>query len=199
MSILCITFFARKWYNYAVRRGNRRIVRPQECGVKMLELNETVMYGTTGVCTVEKIEEKKIGKVTKSYYVLKPVANDASTVYVPTDNEKLLAKVRKLISKAEIDEILSAVSKESDIWPENDGERKLKFGEIIASGDRKACLVMLRTLYKRQNMLTKVGKRLHMADERAMKEARRLISDEFSVVLGIGTDDVGAYLRANIK
>lgn len=196
---MLITFFDRKWYNYNVQGESGGRAVHKECGVKMLELNETVMYGTTGVCTVEKIEEKKIGKITKSYYVLKPVANTASTVYVPTDNEKLLSKVRRVISKAEIDEILSAVSGESDIWPESDGERKLKFGEIIASGDRKACLVMLRTLYKHQNMLTKVGKRLHMADERAMKEARRLISDEFSVALGIDSDEVGAYLRANIK
>ena len=55
----------------------------------MLELKSTVFYGTTGVCVVERMETKKIGRESKDYYVLKPVAQCSSTVYVPTDNEVL--------------------------------------------------------------------------------------------------------------
>ncbi len=165
----------------------------------MLKISETVMYGTTGVCMVERTEEKQIGRETKTYYVLKPVASNSSTVFVPTDNEKLLSKVRKLITAEEIDGILEKLSTEPDFWPENEGERKEKYSEIIASGDRKACLVVLRTLYNRQKILSRCGKRLHIADERAMKEARRLICDEFSFALGINADEVGTLLRERIK
>ena len=145
----------------------------------MLKLKEKVMYGTTGVCIVESVEQKKIGREVKDYYVLKPVSQATSTVFLPADNEKLLAKVRNVLTADEVKEISSL----EDIWVENDAERRLKFNEIISSGDRKVCLVLLRTLHHRQAELSTKGKRLHIADERALKEAQRLIHDEFSIAL----------------
>ena len=58
-----------------------------------MELKEKVVYGTTGVCVVDSIEQKKIGRNIKQYYVLKPVAQSTSTVFLPVDNEELLAKL----------------------------------------------------------------------------------------------------------
>lgn len=165
----------------------------------MLKLNEKVMYGTTGVCVVDSVEDKRIGKEIKKYYVLKPVSQTTSTVYIPADNHKLLEKVRKMLSVEEIKSILNSLNSEPDIWTDNDAERRAKFSEIISSGDRKAYLVLLRTLHNRQNFLSGTGKRLHIADERALKEAQRLILDEFSVVLSISPNEVREYIKAELE
>ena len=158
----------------------------------MLKLNEKVMYGTTGVCVVQSIEDKRIGRETKRYYVLKPVSQASSTVFLPADNEKLLQKVRNVLSADEVRAM-------PDVWVDNDAERKLRFGEIISSGDRKACLVLLRTLHNRQSELSTKGKRLHIADERALKEAQRLIHDEFSVALNMDIREVEEFIKAELK
>lgn len=165
----------------------------------MLKLNQKVMYGTTGVCVVQSVEDKRIGKETKKYYVLKPVSQTSSTVYIPADNNKLLEKARRMLSVEEIKNILSSLNDEPDIWTDNDAERRVKFSEIISSGDRKAYLVLLRTLYNRQNLLSGTGKRLHISDERALKEAQRLIQDEFSVVLSVSPNEVGEYIKAELE
>lgn len=174
-------------------------VRYYKGGDKVLKLNEKVMYGTTGVCVVQSVEDKRIGKEIKKYYVLKPVSQTSSTVYIPADNEKLLSKVRRVLSVEEIKTMLSSLSDEPDIWTDNDNERREKFSEIITSGDRKACLVLVRTLHNRQSALSGTGKRLHIADERALKEAQRLIQDEFSVVLNIQPCEVGAYIKCETE
>ncbi len=161
----------------------------------MLKLNEKVMYGTTGVCVVERIEEKKIGREFKSYYVLKPVSQSSATVFLPADNEKLLSRVRKVLSADEVKEMLNVLPSEPDVWVDNDAERRVRFSEIISSGDRKACLVLVRTLHNRQTELSSKGKRLHIADERALKEAQRLVHDEFSVALDIEPCEVEAFIR----
>ncbi len=153
------------------------------------------MYGTTGVCIVERIEEKKIGRELKSYYVLKPVAQSTATVFLPADNEKLLTKVRAVLSADEVKSMLKILPTEPDVWVDNDAERKLRFNDIISSGDRKACLVLLRTLHNRQSELSSKGKRLHIADERALKEAQRLVHDEFSVALNIEPCEVESIIR----
>ena len=131
---------------------------------KMLKLNDTVMYGTTGVCTVENIEKKTIGKVTRTYYVLRPKAQTSSTVFLPADNEILLGKVRTVMTADEIIGIIRELPAEPNIWVDDDNERKLRYNEIITSGDRKRCLLMIRTLRSHQKELAEKGKRLHIAD-----------------------------------
>lgn len=166
---------------------------------KMLKLNDTVMYGTTGVCTVENIEKKTIGKVTRTYYVLRPKAQTSSTVFLPADNEMLLGKVRTVMTADEIIGIIRELPAEPNIWVDDDNERKLRYNEIITSGDRKRCLLMVRTLRSHQKELAEKGKRLHIADERALKEGQRLIHDEFSYVLNIEPEEVGSFISAEMS
>ncbi len=166
----------------------------------MLELNQVVMYGTTGVCTVERIEDKKIGREVKQYYVLKPVAQASSTVFVPADNEKLLSKAKKLLTPKEAQNILDSVALRPDIWFESDAERRLKFGEIISSGERDRQLLLLRSLWNRQSSLATQGKRLHIADERALKEVQRLIYDEISVAMRLDSvEETERFIKNSLK
>ena len=164
----------------------------------MLKLNQTVMYGTTGVCTVINIEEKKIGREKREYYVLKPNSAATSTVFVPADNELLLAKARELISGAQIAKMFEELPKAESVWIDIDSERKKVFGDTVMSGDRFACLSLLKTLIVKQKQLSAVGKRLHLADERVLREVQRLICDEFSFVLGSTPDEVFAEIQGLI-
>ncbi len=165
----------------------------------MLKLHDTVMYGTTGVCTVQKVEEKKIGKVLRKYYVLKPMAQSTSTVFVPADNEGLLYKVRPVLTVSEINEMVASLAVQPDCWVENDADRKAYFTEIVSSGDRLKSLCMIKSISNRQKELSQKGKRLHIVDERIYREAIRLINDEFSYVLKINADEVQAFINQSMK
>ena len=68
--------------------------------------NDMVVYGNNGICTVEDIRIMKFGKDEAVYYVLKPKASSAATLYVPQDKESLVSKMRKLLTREEIDNIL---------------------------------------------------------------------------------------------
>ena len=99
----------------------------------------------------------------------------------------------------EIIGIIRELPAEPNIWVDDDNERKLRYNEIITSGDRKRCLLMVRTLRSHQKELAEKGKRLHIADERALKEGQRLIHDEFSYVLNIEPDEVGNFISAEMS
>lgn len=58
----------------------------------MFKINDVVVYGTQGICKIVDIEEKTVSKVSKKYFVLKPVNNNDSTIFLPTDNENSLKK-----------------------------------------------------------------------------------------------------------
>ena len=50
----------------------------------MFCVGQTVLYGSNGVCMVDDVTEKRIGKTKMQYYVLKPLCNNTSTLFVPT-------------------------------------------------------------------------------------------------------------------
>ncbi len=165
----------------------------------MLKIGDTVLYGATGVCSVEGMTEREIGKEKKQYFVLKPLAQDKCTVFVPADNEALLKKAKKILSREEIYAVIDSVQPEPDIWEENEIKRREQFGEIIHSGDRKKLMLLIRSLYNRREERRAEGKRLHITDERFMSEAERLLYDEFSAVLGIKQDEVVEFIINRIN
>lgn len=164
----------------------------------MFSINDTVMYGTVGVCRVEGVSELTLGRESKEYYVLKPIANGGSTVFVPLDNDILLGKVRELLSRDEIDEMLRNVDF-SDMWIDDSTARAQTFGDIIKSGDRVKIISVMLTLSERRRSLSGTGKKLRISDERALRDSERILSDEFSYVLDIAPESVGSYIKDNVK
>lgn len=65
---------------------------------------------------------EKIGKDSIEYYVLKPVCSDSSTLFVPTQNEMLVSRMRVVLSSDEIKDILSQKT-DNEIWIDNKAER----------------------------------------------------------------------------
>ena len=80
----------------------------------MLEIGAMVVYGKTGVCTVEGQCEKELVRNQKRlYYILKPFGSPNSTIFVPaednkvfvlTQNEKLQLKCRLYQVEGELPE-----------------------------------------------------------------------------------------------
>lgn len=160
----------------------------------MFQVGDTVVYGTIGVCTVEGITVKEIARVKKQYYVLRPMSQGNSAVYVPLDNEELLAKVRGVLSAEELKEAFGAAKETALPWQENDVLRREQFSNVLARGERCEQLQVLCAILYRQKQLAENGKRLHVADERQMKELYRLLTEEIAVSFGITAEEATAYL-----
>lgn len=165
----------------------------------MVSIGDTVLYGATGVCKIEALTEREIFGEKKSYFVLKPVSSVQSTVFVPADNEALLLKMHKILSREEILEIIDSVASLDDIWIEDEQKRRTRFSDIIHGGDRLQLMLLVRTLYNAQQKKREEGKRLHLMDERFMSEAERLLYDEFSAVLGISQSEVVPFIIERIE
>lgn len=156
----------------------------------MFEVSDIVAYGTNGVCTVTEITTKRIDKVNVEYYVLSPQSAASAKVFVPTRNEKLVGKMRAILTKDEVNELLENIPKENEEWISNKNIRFETFKNIIAEGKSSELLKLIRTLRLHEKQQIKRGKRLHMADERFLKEAEKMVLGEFAYVLNETTDDI---------
>lgn len=160
----------------------------------MYRIGDTLLYGTEGVCKIEEICEMKIGGAKAEYYVLQPVYREGSKVFVPVGNELLTAKMRPILTAEEIGFMLRSVCEEDTPWIENAADRKAEFQKNLRSDDRMELLRMLRMLYLRRKKLQENGKRLRTNDDQMLRDAQKLLGEEFAPVLGISRREVPEYL-----
>ena len=159
------------------------------------EVNDTVLYGG-GICRIAEIKEKEMNNTRREYYVLNPVYDEKTVIYIPVSNKIATAKMRQLLSVEEVQAITKAIPNESTIWIDNENDRRDRYREIITQGDRMELAQLIRTLYLHQRSKKEKGQKVHAADERLMKEAEKILYEEFAYVLNIDLEQVEAFITA---
>ena len=161
----------------------------------MYQTNDFVVYGTHGVCRILTIEERRIDKKTASYYILEPVEQAGTCYMVPVQNEAAVAKMRPVMSRTELDDLLQCPEIQEDAWIPEENQRTLAYRELIASGDRQALLRMVCTLFRQRQAQLEAGKKFHLCDEAFLRDAERLLNSEMSMILQLPREQVIDYVR----
>ena len=165
----------------------------------MFQINDVVVYGAQGVCKIVGTQEQKIDGANKIYFVLKPADDRGATFYVPTWNEKALAKMRKVMTKQDVDALIDSMPNKTPTWIANENERKETYKRILASGDQAAIISMVQALFSHKKEREADGKRLHMSDEHFMKDAEQLLYNEWQYVLNVDKAGLMAYIFERIE
>lgn len=160
----------------------------------MYNVNDTVMYGKQGVCIIKEIVNENFSGKSMDYYSLQPAYSDNTVIYVPVENEELVRKMKKVLTAKEIDNLIKDVKSMEPVWYDNEKERREKYNNIVEKGDRKETLRLINTLYINKQEREADGKKMYVSDEKVMKEAEKLIYEEFAAVLHIKPDDVVEYI-----
>ena len=153
-----------------------------------------VMYGKTGVCLIKEQTVMSGGQ----YYVLNPISDSRSSVFVPCDNATLVARMRPLLNREEIDKLLSDTDDVKLVWVDDRNERAMLCRTILGGGDRQELVRLLCCLMRKKVERMEIGKRLSSMDENFLQECVRLVQEEFSMVLGIAKKDVGPYIQERL-
>ena len=164
----------------------------------MTKIGTTVVYGTQ-VCKIADRRKQTIGKLTREYYVLVPVFDQKNTSYVPVDNERLVAKMRKILSPEEIYALINALPETDSVWVTDDKQRTAEFKAVVEGGDPAEIIAVIKTLYERARELEAKGRRLHAVDEQILARAEKVVYEEFSLVLDIKRDEVVPFIARQIE
>lgn len=156
----------------------------------MYKTGQTVLYSSNGVCKITEITQKNIGGKNVEYYALKPVCSNNSTLFVPTHSEALVSKMRPILSACEIKAVLASIDGNGGEWIDDKNERLEKWRGIICGGDLISLVMLIRVLHERRKIQEQKGRRLHISDERYLKEAEKMVCDEISIALNIERGEV---------
>ena len=160
-------------------------------------IGDIVAYGTNWICTIEKIENISMatGMPEMPYYVLKPESKELSTVYVPVNNEKLVGKIRETLSKDQIENMINSTKGEEISWSNDRRSRNENFHSILSGGVQKELLLMINCIRMRKKKLSDEGKKLPATDSTILKQAEKLVNEEFSRALDIDPGEVREYIK----
>lgn len=160
----------------------------------MYEISQLVVYAGQGVCRIANVEQRIVNRNEISYYVLQPLAQPGADYYVPCHNPAATAKMRPLLTKAEIQNALEVEPSNED-WIPDENRRKQYYRQLSSGSDLTAIVRMVRYLNRHRDQLRDAGKKLHMCDENFLREAEHMLMKELSIVLQIPECDIPALIR----
>ena len=88
------------------------------------------------------------------YYVLKPVSNPVTTLYVPADSETLAARMQRVLSREETDKLILSCGESKVSWPEDRKARAEYFRGVLKTCDQSELLSLVSCIYLKRRELT---------------------------------------------
>lgn len=156
---------------------------------------DQVIYGAHGVCTIVGIDKQKVGKKLVEYYVLQPKEGAGSRFYVPTQNEAAVSKLRNVLTRDEVTELLSSDAVRQSVWIEDENLRKQRYRELITGSDKAALVSMVHCLNQHRDQQVAAGRKFHICDENFLRDTQKLLGSEFSLALDIPEHEVGEVVK----
>lgn len=165
----------------------------------MFCIGDQVMYGNHGVCRIDSIQERTVDRNQVSYFVLMPLEQSQTLFYVPTHNQAALSKMRPLLSRSALLELLSSDALQEDCWIPEENRRKLRYKELVGSGDFLSMAQMVHTLHRQKRLALEAGRKFHLCDENFLRDAQRILESELSAVLQIPREQVHDVVQDRMK
>lgn len=131
----------------------------------------------------------KIGNEIHKYYVLSPI-NGSTTFFIPSNNKEIMNKIKKVLSKEEIDKLIIESINVEIIWHKNSKDRNVYFQNLLKQDDLKITIAIIRTIIEKQEIDNKMSPSdlLHLAN------AENLVHSSLAYSLNITKDEVKDYI-----
>lgn len=157
----------------------------------MFEIGTYVSYRTEGICVIKDIRTETFGSMGSSeeYYILSPIKDSNSTLYVPVNNELLVSKMLSLLSAEEICALADELRECRIEWKNESRARNHAFRDILNQGDRNSLIMLVNTISEKRELLAAEGKKLTGGDDGILKRAKKMLFDEFSYTSDIESED----------
>ena len=160
----------------------------------MFQKGDYVICGNNGICSVEDTTTLNISGVDKNrkYYLLKPLYQSGSTVYIPVDTAQ--QSLRKALSKQEAQQLIGSIPHISLIPLANEKTLERTYKEYMHEGTCEALVKLIKTIYLRKEKRIQKGAKVTAVDSRYFKLAEDFLYGELSVSLNMPREEVKSYI-----
>lgn len=155
----------------------------------MFQVNEYVVYGRTGVCLIEGVEQ--------NYYCLRSIHQNCY-IKAPIDGK---IPIRRVITRDEANALIDIIPsiRVKPMNGSNARELDAKYRALASSQNCQELITLTMSIYARKQELRKNKKKITASDEAYMKEGEGRLFGELSIALGIPYDEVQSYIQNRVK
>ena len=171
---------------------------PERKECVMYSVNEKIHYGGSGICVIQEITAMRFGRTRERYYVLKPVYQNTSVIYVPVNNPQLVSKMRPVLTRSEVEALIESIDSIPTVWENDPVARKASFEALLRSNECRNLIALIKTLNVFRAERLADGKTLPVVEDTFLREAQRLLYDEFADVLNLQPSQVHDYIQRRI-
>ena len=165
----------------------------------MYQAGEWLVYGIHGVCRVVGTEKQLVNRKRTQFLVLEPLNQAESRFYLPTENPTAMAKLKPVLSKDELNALLTSEEVREEGWIQEENQRKQYYRDLIGSGDRTALMKMVTNLYRYKAAQAASGRKFHQSDENFLRDAEKLLASEIALVMEMSAEAAREYLRSQLQ
>lgn len=149
-----------------------------------------ISYGGHGVCRIADIRSMDFGSGKQEYLVIEPIASGSATIYLPSANQTVQTRMRPVLTREEIDSIISSVKNDQMPWTVDRKQRTLQFQQILSRRDTRELLLLASCLHKRKS-----EKGLPTSELDMLHKVEGMVEQEFAFALHISRTEIGQYIR----
>lgn len=161
----------------------------------MFNIGDTVVYGAQGICKISGFDTKTIGKVDVKYYVLKPIFNENTAVFVPVENATLTAKMKSVLTKSQAKELILKIENIDVIKFSGENQKREQYKVVLSSNEREKLISLIKTIRLERDTRRENGKKLNINDEQTLRKAEALLYNELAFVYNVEPDDVKNIIK----
>ena len=165
----------------------------------MFEVGELVVFGTDGVCKVERVGALEIegDAKDKQYYTLAPVGkNGNNRIYAPVDGKRVV--MRKVLTIDEARSFMDSLGKIGRLKIPDEKKREDTYKAVLQSCDHVRITELIKEMYARRRERAAAGKKLPSVDERYFTAAENSLYNELCLSLNIEKDEVRGYMEKSV-
>ncbi len=164
----------------------------------MFKVGEFVVFGTDGVCMVEKVGALEMEGVAKDkqYYTLTPVGKKGSNhIFAPVDGKRVV--MRKVLSVQEARDFVDSLDDIGRLEIPDERKREDTYKAVLQSCDHIKLTELIKEMYARKSARAAVGKKLPSVDERYFTAAENSLYSELGLSLSMEKEEVRNFMEKN--
>lgn len=161
----------------------------------MLKENELIMHESAGVCRLTGRE--KLDRHHGYYYVLRPLYDSSSTLYVPVDSDR--TQLRPIMSREEALALIDQLPRVELLHFDSLNDQKQRSTEILKAGNQLQLAQLAKTIYQAQSRRSRSSKSTYTSDHSILRQVEKLLFGELAAALEIDREAVQAFIADHLS
>jgi CarD family transcriptional regulator len=163
----------------------------------MFKAGEYVIKPNTGICRITEIVKMNLGgSGEKDYYLLQPINDSRSTLYVTVDADR--TRLRLAMSKEEAEDFIREIPNIEAAWIANDKLREQRYKDAFRSNEAAELVAIIKNMYIRGQERMAAGKKTTATDIKYFQQAEEILCSELAFSLGIKKEEVNDVITKTI-